>query len=164
MLVRELCKHFPARAPEWINAATMMVWGAYVVLHPSVLEQSYFAGLKSMAWTFPAGNFWGLLTFAVGFVRMAALFVNGAYNRTPIIRLSASLVSAFVWSQIVIGLWILGDPSAGLVMYGSAVCVDLLSAYRASKDVAMVESTRRDARVRDASSGGTGKLKWRVPA
>lgn len=157
MLVRELCRHFPARAPEWINSVTMMVWGAYVILHPAVFDQTALRGLASMAWYQPAAGFWGLLTFGVGFVRMGALFVNGAYSRTPLIRLFASLVSAFVWSQIVIGLWILGEPSTGLVMYGSAVCVDLLSAYRASKDVAMVESTRLEAK-RGARSGGTEYL------
>lgn len=156
MMVRELQRHFPARAPEWINATTMTVWGAYVILHPEVFEQPLFRILVSMSWGQPAGNFWGLLCFFVGFTRLTALFVNGAFSRTPIIRLVASLISAFVWTQITVGLWLLPESATGVVMYGAAVCVDLLSAYRASKDVGMVESNRREAK--GAASGGTAGI------
>lgn len=156
MLVRELKKHFPARAPEWISATTMTVWGAYVILHPEVMGQPAFRILNDMSWGQPAGNFWGLLTFFVGITRLCALFVNGAFSRTPLIRLATSMVSAFVWTQLTVGLWLLPEASTGVVMYGSFVLVDLLSAYRASQDVGMVESTRREAK--GAASGGTSEF------
>ena len=149
MIIRELKRHFPARVPEWVNAWTLVAWGVYVVLHPSLFHQTAFAGLASMA---PKGveaaSFWGLVSITVGWVRVMALFVNGAYSRTPLIRLVMSLTSAFVWSQIVIGFWLTGTPSTGLVMYSSAVLMDLISAYRATCDAAIAEGTRRAAGVK----------------
>ena len=162
MLVRELKKHFPARAPEWISAATMSVWGAYVVLNPEVFLQPAFRILAGMSWGQPAGNFWGMLCLTVGIFRACALFINGTFSRTPLIRLATSMISAFVWTQITVGLWLLPEASTGIVMYGSFVCVDLLSAYRAAQDVGMVESTRREAK--GAESGGSNNVVERIRA
>jgi hypothetical protein len=147
MIVRELKKHFPARAPEWINAATLAVWGWYVLLHPDLFQQVAFEGLRILTW-FGAEPvaFWGTLALIVGMTRLIALFINGAYDRTPMVRLGTSLVSAFVWTQVAIGFWLNEVPSASLVMYSSAVVMDLISAYRASQDVAIADVTRRASR------------------
>lgn len=147
MFIRELRRHFPARVPEWVNAFTLTAWGAYVILHPEVFDHPEFIGLQTLIWfDVSAYAFWGLVALTVGWMRAGALFINGAHSRTPIVRLAASAISAFVWSQIVIGLLVSGKPSAALVMYSSAVIMDLISAYRASSDVAIAEGTRRAAR------------------
>lgn len=147
MFIRELRKHFPARVPEWVNACTLLAWGAYVILHPELFERDAFAAFHDLVWfDVEPASFWGLMALSVGWVRLGALFINGAYSRTPLVRLLASLVSAFVWSQIVIGFWLNEMASTALVMYSSAVVIDLISAYRASCDVAIAEGTRRAAR------------------
>lgn len=150
MLIQELRKHFPARMPEWWNAATMFLWGAYILLHPGIFDDKLFDGLVSIAtgWSvdpdrLSAERFWGLVTVTVGLIRLCALFVNGSYSRTPLVRLICSAVSAFVWCQVVVGLLKLPVPTTGVVMYCSAMGLDLLSAYRAACDVAIAESTRR---------------------
>lgn len=150
MLIAELRKHFPARMPEWWNAATMFLWGAYILLHPGIFDDKIFDGLVSVATTWTHGDerasaerFWGLVTITVGMVRMCALFVNGSYSRTPLVRLAASFASAFVWCQVIVGLLRLPIPTTGLVMYCSAMGLDLISAYRAALDAAIAESTRR---------------------
>ena len=87
MLVKELRRHFPARMPEWVGGFTLLAWGAYVLLHPNVLDHYLFEGLVGLAhwWypTAPAANVWGLVAFMVGMVRISALFINGAYSRFP---------------------------------------------------------------------------------
>jgi hypothetical protein len=151
MLIKELQRHFPARMPEWTNALTMFCWGAYILLHPGIFTNPTYGVFVQLAWTAAdmparvhiAENLWGLVAVWVGMLRAGALFVNGAYYRTPLIRVLTSAVSAFVWVQIVIGLWRLGQPSLELVLYSSAVVLDLISAYRASCDAATAELTRR---------------------
>jgi hypothetical protein len=152
MLIKELRRHFPARLPEWTNAFTMFAWGAYILLHPGIFATNpAYEAFVAMAWTGAEGaqrihlaeNAWGLVAVLVGMIRAGALFVNGAYYRTPVIRVLTSALSAFVWMQIVIGLWHFGQPSTGLVMYSSAVVLDLISAYRAGCDAATAELTRR---------------------
>lgn len=147
MLIRELRKHFPARMPEWINSGIMVSWGAYVLLHPDTYADAkldLFEGVLHSPDGINGFAFWGLVTLIVGMVRGCALFVNGAYSRTPMIRLAASAVSAFVWSQIVIGFWNLNIPTTAIVTYGWLVLMDIISAYRAGVDVAIAEIQRRN--------------------
>ena len=146
MMIRKLREHFPARIPEWANAWLLLSWGAYTLLHPGVFEQAPMQGLVALSPVpspDPAERFWGMITILVGAVRLAALFINGAYSRTPIVRLLTSLLSAFVWAQILNGIFSTGVPAHGLVMYSGALVLDLISAYRAGCDTAIAEATRR---------------------
>jgi hypothetical protein len=102
---------------------------------------------------------WGGSCFIVGLGRGIALFVNGAWTRTPLIRLIASFLSMFIVTQIIIGFWQSGVPNTGLVVYPWFVIADLLSAYRAAVDVVHAEKqrevlkeTRRDARIASLSA------------
>lgn len=143
----ELKRHFPSRSSEWVMAGVLATWGAYVIAYPSMLDRDVFAGFHAMNWSsIPTSAFWGLIAFSVGMMRAMALFVNGAYTRTPLVRLGSSMISALVWSQIVIGFWMSGIPSPAVVVYSGLVVLDGISAYRASKDVAIAEVTRRAAR------------------
>lgn len=134
-------------------------WGLYVLFHPTLFtlpeSAALFAGLARL--TDPISEYpalvWGGTCFAVGLGRGIALFVNGAWTRTPLIRLIASFMSMFIMTQIVIGMWNSGVPNTGLVVYPWLVIADLLSAYRAAVDVVHAEKqrevekeTRRDAR------------------
>lgn len=139
MLIQEMRKHFPARMPEWINAGIMATWGAFAVLHPELFDGLVFW----WTWT-PIGEptaFWGLVIFAVGMIRAAALFVNGAYSRTPLIRLGASAISAFVWTQVFVGMW--DANSRTIIILPWLLVMDLISGYRAGMDVALAEARRR---------------------
>ena len=148
MLIISLKQHFPARWPEWFMSAMSFAWGAYMVLHPEVFTQDatreVFSGLTMMAGNFPPAALWGLTTVVLGIIRAAALFVNGAYARTPMIRLVMSFASAFVWTQVFIGLWKSGVPNVELVVYGGWVVLDIVSAYRATTDTMFAEKMRRD--------------------
>lgn len=154
MLVRNLSKHFPARIPEWWNAGAMFAWGSYILLHPGIFQDDVYAGFVALVGgdISTAERTWGLIAVTVGLVRGAALFVNGAYSRTPLIRLATSAISAFVWAQVVISLGMLGRPNTGVVMHSAAVGLDLISAYRASCDAVIAEVARRN-RVGSEKSG-----------
>lgn len=150
MLIVQLKKHFPARWPEWFMAGMSFMWGAYISLHPELFEQPataiVLAGMKQMAGNFPPAAIWGLSTVTLGLIRAAALFVNGAYTRTPMIRLGMSFASAFVWTQVFIGLYKSGVPNMGLVVYAGLVMMDIVSAWRAATDTVFAEKVRHDAK------------------
>lgn len=159
MVVESLRTHWPARKMEWIMAGIMVSWGSYVLGHPAIFHHpatgAVFSGLAAISDPFtpyPA-LFWGGITFTAGGLRGAALFINGAWTRTPLVRVIASFLSMFIFTQIIIGLWQSGVPNTGLVVYPWFVVADLLSAYRAAVDVVHAEKqrevekeTRRDAR------------------
>lgn len=159
MIIRSLRQHWPARKMEWLMSGVLIAWGWYVLMHPGLFTSpataTLFSGLASISapvTEFPA-LLWGGGAFLVGLARGIALFVNGAWTRTPLIRVVASFISMFIFTQIVIGLWQSGVPNTGLVVYPWFVVADLLSAYRAAVDVVHAEKqrevpkeTRRDAR------------------
>lgn len=148
MLIIQLKRHFPARWPEWFMSGLLFMWGVYVALHPDLFDHpqtaTVLAGMKSMVSGFPPSAAWGVSAVVLGLVRAGALFVNGAYTRTPLIRLTMSFLSAFIWTQVFIGLLKTGIPNPGLVTYAGLVVMDLVSAYRAATDVVFAEKARHD--------------------
>jgi len=148
MLIVSLKQHFPARWPEWFMAGTSFMWGAYIALHPQVFTQEatkeILAGMAAMSGEFPPAALWGLSTVVLGMVRGTALFVNGTYTRTPMIRLVMSFASAFVWTQVCVGLLMTGVPNMGIVVYAGLVVMDIVSAWRAATDTVFAEKLRHD--------------------
>lgn len=148
MIIRSIRQHWPARKMEWLMAGFLTCWGLYVLLHPQLFTNAataqLFSGLTAISASvtiYPA-LFWGGISFVTGILRGLALFVNGAWTRTPMIRLIASFASMFIVTQIILGLWKSGVPNTGLVVYPWLVFADLLSAYRAAVDVVHAEKQR----------------------
>lgn len=150
MIIRSLKEHWPSRTMEWLMAAFLANWGIYVLLHPEIFTQpesaQIFSGMAAMViWItdYPA-LVWGWAAFVTGLVRAVALFINGAYTRTPLIRVLTSFASMFIVTQIIIGLFKSGVPQPGLVTYSWIVVADLISAYRASRDAVFAEKQRQE--------------------
>lgn len=146
MLILKLKEHFPARISEWFNAAILSSWGVYLLLHPDLFDQPATRMVtQRMAEMVPLSvnpeSVWGLVAFTAGAIRLVALFINGAWSRTPALRLMTAAISAFVWTQVFIGLMIV--PNMGLAVYPWLVVIDLVAAYRAGRDVAISEVARR---------------------
>lgn len=148
MMIVSLKQHFPARWPEWFMSAELFLWGVYVALHPQLFTnpatRTLLSGLTGMAGGFPPSAVWGLSAVSMGMCRAAALFINGAYTRTPLIRLLMSFGSAFIWTQVVIGLMKSGVPNTGLTVYAGLVVMDIVSAYRAATDMVFAEKAAHD--------------------
>lgn len=148
MLIVSLKQHFPARLPEWWMSSMLVLWGGYVVLHPGIFTASasrqMFSGMVAMAGDFDPAGLWGLSAVVIGMIRACALFINGAYTRTPMIRLFMSFLSAFIWTQVSIGLWKSGVENTGVVVYAGLVMMDIVSAYRAATDMVFAEKVRHD--------------------
>lgn len=150
MMIVSLKQHFPARAPEWFMSGLAFVWGANILLHQDMFVRPETASLLSgLSWMansvgYKAAPFWGLICVTTGLIRASALFINGAYTRTPMVRLVLSFSSAFIWTQVTIALIISGVPNTGWPLYAGCVVLDIISAYRAGGDVVYAEQVRRD--------------------
>lgn len=154
MIIQSLRQHWPSRKMEWLGSGFLISWGIYVLLHPELFTQDataqVFAGLAALTDSFapyPA-LVWGGLAFSIGLARAVALFVNGAYVRTPAIRVATSFVSIFILTQICLGMWDSGVPNTGLVVYPWLIVADLISAYRAAIDVVYAETVRKTEKER----------------
>lgn len=143
----ETKRHFEARSLEWVVGMMLTAWGAYVILHPGLFDsQPYFYGMMTI---FPQ-EYWGLSAFVAGSVRLTALFINGRWGLTPIIRVFTSFMSIFVWFWVSIGLYRTGIPAPGLVIYPGFVIADMVSAFRAMGDAYEAETMRRLRKLSEA--------------
>lgn len=124
------------RGLEWLSATIMLMWG-FVLMAPgdTLAGPQYVAFLRFGA----TEEFWAFSFTAVGATRLAALYINGRWPRTPLIRMGGSLFGAISWGQVT---WLLfessvlqGQPwNTGVAAYGPMALAELLSIYRAAID------------------------------
>lgn len=131
-------KHFPARAPEWLNAAILICWGSYVLMHPAMFLDDRTKAMFQGMIAFAPQPVWGYTALIVGLGRGTALYINGRSKRTPTIRLLASFFSAFILTQITMALFKGDGPNTGMAVYPWLVLADMYSAFRASADMTFV--------------------------
>lgn len=144
-------KHFQARFAEWFNAGIMTMWGVYVILHVGMFEHGPLSPLWTGLLAVATQQTWGMIALVTGLVRLAALYVNGRVHATPSIRLAASFISAFLWTQISLGIWNSGISNPALVLYPALILADIYSAFRAGADATYV--ARREQVAESRSNG-----------
>lgn len=159
MVVSTTWQHFQVRFSEWFAAITLFGWGVYLIIHPGMMLDPRVASLWTGMVAIMPQETWGLAAVLTGACRLAALYVNGHHSRTPLIRLIASFFSAFVWTQVSVGLWKAGVPNTGVWLYPCLVAADIYSAFRASGDVTLVSKRLRES---EESGGGSGSSKART--
>ena len=159
MVISTTWQHFQVRFSEWFGAGCLFAWGIYVTLHPSMFTApataTVFAGMNAIM---PQQS-WGLMATLVGFTRLAALYVNGHHTRTPSVRLVASFFSAFVWTQVVVGLFNAHVAQTGVVIYTGMILADIYSAFRASGDVTLVSRRLREENEGSRSDAGSSEAR-----
>lgn len=155
MVLRALRQHWPARKIEWLMAGLAVCWGAYIKAYPEIFYQpetsSVLGGMVAMSdWLgMSPENVWGGSAMIFGAIRMIALFINGAYVRTPIFRAIAAFGTMFIFTQVSIALYRSGVPNLGLVVYPWLVVADLLSVFRAAQDALFAENQRQNQKEND---------------
>lgn len=149
MILQSLQQHFPARKIEWLMAGLAICWGSYTLAHPELFYQNgtasvlrHMTEMASVMGLAPE-HLWGGGALTAGIIRATALFVNGAYVRTPFWRAVAAFATMFVFTQVSVALWKSGVPNYGLVLYPWLVIADLLSSFRAAQDAVLAEVQRR---------------------
>lgn len=124
-LVNSISRYFyvhPERYVELQNALILLLLSVFVLSHPAKLEVStaydlfLVLGAEKSAVIFLMG--------VIGVVRIAALIINGAWRRSPLIRGGCSIASAGMLIIVGFSFW----PAIPLAI------TDVISAYKAGVD------------------------------
>lgn len=84
------------RSAEWLLACILFAWGANVIRPNSSFDYPSYRIMVALM----QESTWGMLAVLVSVARMAALFVNGTWKRTPLIRLFCAIASGLFWVSI----------------------------------------------------------------
>lgn len=136
-----LHEHFRIRVTDWLLSAILFSWGFCLLwTDPLVWELPTFSGLADIA----PQQTWAVLTMAVGFTRLIALFVNGAYRRSPHWRGGLAFLSCFVWVQLTLGLSTAELAGPGLGIFPWLALADAFNTMRAAADARVSDDRAKD--------------------
>lgn len=130
------------RAIEWLFASMMIVWGAMLLLPGNMLSHPTFDLLLQVA----PERTWGFFSITVGYIRVAALIINGHWRRSPILRMLASILGMMSWTCL--AYFYGASMYAGAQPFPMYGCFFLFiffegySAYRCGEDAARSHSFR----------------------
>lgn len=140
----KLRNHCQDRALEWFCASAMLVWAVILGFDGDTLTGKAFAafsrhGVSEIGWAITFG--------VVGGARYIALYINGRYPKTPIVRMVGSLFGAVSWAQI---SWLFteatylhdGIMSTGTGIYALLAVAEIISIFRAAFDARYYSDAR----------------------
>jgi hypothetical protein len=123
------------RALEWLSAIIMVAWGIILAQSGDTLSGPNFHEFaahdmseEALAYVFGT----------VGGVRIAALYINGRWPRTPLLRMLGAGAGLLLWGQIAsmfaISYVRFGTAGTGFAAYGSLAMAEIFSIYWAAFD------------------------------
>lgn len=121
------------RSVEWLLAGLMLAWGIGLILPGNTMALAGYRHLAALA-PEPA---WAAWSIALGGVRIAALYGNGSWFRTPLVRAGGSVLGTIWW--LVLGFLMFngaqGGPLPAELMWFPVFCgFELYSAFRGARD------------------------------
>lgn len=141
IILKKLHSEFPNRVVEWGIAYMLATWGAILLLTPGhFFVVPVYSGWAAIA----PQNVWGGAAFVVGLVRIAALYVNGAHSRSPVVRTVAGFGSMFIWFFAFIGLFYSPWITTGLGIYFWLMMGDAYAIYVSAGDWAAASAKLKD--------------------
>lgn len=81
------------RSVEWLLASMMVAWGIGLLLPGNSMELPAYRLLGAIA----PEPVWAAWSISIGLLRMLALYINGSWRKTPLVRAVSSLFGAFWW-------------------------------------------------------------------
>lgn len=127
--------HFRVRALEWGLAWIMLAIGLCLYLPFPTLDQPAFQPMR--AWG--DDNMWGTVLVVLSLVRIAALWRNGGWTPSPLIRAGTSVLSSSIWALFALGL---ANAFVLLPIFIGFVLADMYSVGRAATDVRLSRDER----------------------
>lgn len=137
-----LVRHMQDRSTEWLSALVMIAWGVTLALPGDTLAGASFSAFRRFGMDETS---WSLVFFGAGCTRVAALWINGRWPRTPTIRMALAAFGALSWVQVSLLLYQssvehMAPLGTGPGVYGILALYDLIAVFRASVDVRYYES------------------------
>ncbi|MBB3972800.1 hypothetical protein [Hansschlegelia beijingensis] len=133
------------RKIEWYAAFNLLAGGVMFALPGYTLAtKPVYEPLVRAGWT--DASMAALFT-GVGTAWCLALYANGHWRRSPLIRCVGALAGTIIWGQVaalhVVNGWATGTPNLGSVTYGLLAGFCLAACSRAAADFSITR--RRDA-------------------
>ena len=139
------------RLAEWLTSGVMVMFAVTLALPGDTVEagnaflELAFWGFTEVALAAPPA--------AIGGARLMALYVNGSWRRSPMIRTIGAALGAGMFTFLTIGFawpYLAGispalSPAVGT--YGVLALFDILAAYRSGQDHKRQHHTHDDARI-----------------
>lgn len=122
--------HFRLRALEWLSAGMLLSLGALLLIPAPVLEQPGMSGMARIT----DQKDWAYICLCMASVRLVSLYVNGAWRKSPWVRLLTSLLTSLVWLQMLFGL--INQPMVNplIIFLPWLIVADWYSIWRAAND------------------------------
>ena len=130
VLVGRIRRKFRLRVAEWLTSLMLVSWGVQLAAAPKMFQSPFFAGFESLA---PQAT-WSAVVMMLGFGRLSALLVNGAWRYSSHARAGLLVLSVFIWAGVVFGVWDTHRPTIGVTIYPWLAIADAYAAYRAGRD------------------------------
>lgn len=117
-IVSGVTEHFQARLSEWVLSSILVALGIVIAQPDQMFERA--PSLKMLTLVAPEMT-WAWVCLLTGMVRLLALVVNGtfadsAYGRfSPHVRGTLAFFSCLIWYAFVLGIWISGVNSIGII-------------------------------------------------
>lgn len=134
---------FPIRKSEWLMAvATVAFWLLFSIRTGLFASSQGYDGLATLApqWV------WAWFCFFVGVGRLAVLFVNGAYWRSPHARAAFAFLNCFLWYNLTVGLSV--NLSLGMISFSTFFMFDVFNFRQAFSEAAASEGIHNAGRHR----------------
>lgn len=132
--------HFDVRATEWLMVYPALGISIALLYQHSMFSTSPSFQVVSQYWS---ETQWAVIGLLVVLVRLVALTVNGTFARfkySPHMRLTASVIGLFFWSQFTLGFAIAALTGNGAwsapIAYSTVCLAELLNINRSWTDIA----------------------------
>lgn len=135
-IIPRLLLHLNDRSLEWFSSCVMLIWGVTLMLPGDTLNGPQYSAFTRFGLT---EDFWSWAFTAIGSARLAALYINGRWPRSPLIRMAGSIFGVLSWAQVsyllnASTLMVTGIANTGIGVYAAFAIADLFGVYRAAFD------------------------------
>ncbi len=141
MIVVRFKETFRERMPEWVQAVGMLLWGLLVIMSVGVFDsQTFYQPLLLLM----SQTSWGVLSMAVGGIRLVFLVINGAWRPSAHIRAIGCVLGCMLWSSLVISALSLPWLSSSVAVYSILLALDLFSLWFSAGDAKLADLRAKD--------------------
>jgi hypothetical protein len=130
MLIVRFRQSFRERAMEWSTAAGLLGWGLILSMPEPRFERPFYQPLEHIM----PEHVWAMISTVIGVMSLTALFINGAWRRTPFLRQIGCIFRMFVWGGLFWGAMSVEWRSPGAAIYAMLFLMDAISLSFAAGD------------------------------
>jgi hypothetical protein len=131
------------RVAEWFMGGVLSAMGVGILLQPTIFTANpVFAEFPRVA----GPPEWGLGLLVVGVCRLATLTINGAWRKSPHLRMVMAGLSMLVWYQMSALSWEANTPNLNVVIYPAMLLLEIYCVYFAACDAGLSDEAAKIGR------------------